>query len=662
MQLTLHQALFGYDGGHQMLTASMPLPIEARHFLSVATDLSGSAPARGFDQAFTGTPIPGSNLYALFSTWLAPEMPRPGCVWSHVLLVQLPDLAAIENLSWLRAAFQRPSGDSDSTSYYSKPISFKVLQPRTGRVSLIHTTMTHEVLRLLYVTPDQQVVAPAKDEKEYEELLFAIWSQQWPRLRRNFRFSTGSFADRGRLEQPFDLQVTPAANVNYWHHDRVLFVGSNERNASAPIGDSESWLQVASLDLLCPDTPRFRTFLSTYGADVSALRPAYGPLAKAFARFSVPDPQAWELTLASIATDFPTSDDAGTLKHASVTATGIEVEDDSDILVSSIRFLLLQDEHGAFDKVRYDFGDAVERLWPQRKKDLLAVLAEPPSHESRWTGLATALVERIEPHEISSLAESNSELIGPFVRLRPELVTTADAWCLSERYQWILVEALERAEVRPELWSKIVAAMLSARSTVAVRQVVNRAGSAALAGAVQWLLAEEPPRDLPQPIWREALRPFAEARLKEERLPPVELAFCAAIVSPDVAGMLDAKRVDVQMLASTPLQNLPPALQLPTAFLLVAVGLKASGEDGAPLLSRAFFRVYEALESASEPPEAWRLLQPHLPPVWFWEEWDRCLTLRRGLQKWLRQNPEAYHAILAATRGPNDRYWLQLLH
>src|SRR5690348_15482342 len=106
--LHLEQALFGYDAGHHLLESSIELPSEVRRLLAVATDLSGSAPVDGFDAAFTGMPLFGTDFYALFCTWLAPEMPRPGCVWSQVLLIETADLERITDLGELRGFFRRP--------------------------------------------------------------------------------------------------------------------------------------------------------------------------------------------------------------------------------------------------------------------------------------------------------------------------------------------------------------------------------------------------------------------------------------------------------------------------------------------------------------------------------------------------------------------------
>ena len=94
--ILIHQALFGYDAGHHLLRTSTQLAPEVSRALSVATDLSGSPPKEGYEMSFTGMPLPGTEYYGLFCTWLAPEMPRPGCVWSHVLLIDIAEAVITE--------------------------------------------------------------------------------------------------------------------------------------------------------------------------------------------------------------------------------------------------------------------------------------------------------------------------------------------------------------------------------------------------------------------------------------------------------------------------------------------------------------------------------------------------------------------------------------
>ena len=258
IEVSLHQAVFGYDAGHNLLAASYPLSAESRRTLAVLTDASGPWPASGFDHVFTGTPLPDEPYYALFCTWPAPEMPRPGCVWSHVLLIELADLASLVDLGELRHCFKKPIEINKQTR--CEPLRFVAKRDNAKPIAPNLMKDCKQFLTALYAAPESHFVTQAPDSKIYADLVFALWSQQWPRLRRSFRFSTGSFADRRRGGMAFDLQITPESNRRAWHRDSdALLIENVGESTEILTPNDEKWIRIALDDLLAPDTRNFRS-------------------------------------------------------------------------------------------------------------------------------------------------------------------------------------------------------------------------------------------------------------------------------------------------------------------------------------------------------------------------------------------------------------------
>src|SRR4051794_15361904 len=83
--LQAHQALYGYDDGHRLLASSVELSSADEHLLARQTD-SPDAGTPGWQELLAGFPLP-SGRYAWTMTWPAPELSRPGCVWTHVLVL-----------------------------------------------------------------------------------------------------------------------------------------------------------------------------------------------------------------------------------------------------------------------------------------------------------------------------------------------------------------------------------------------------------------------------------------------------------------------------------------------------------------------------------------------------------------------------------------------
>jgi hypothetical protein len=221
------------------------------------------------------------------------------------------------------------------------------------------------------------------------------------------------------------------------------------------------------------------------------------------------------------------------------------------------------------------------------------------------------------------------------VRLQPSLAANIEVWRLPERAQWRLVEALESQPISSSHWREIVMAMLTAGTSVGVKEVAHTAGAEAFHGSLHWV-KKQGDKLLPD-VWRQSLTDVARDRLKQGGMAPLEFAFCVTLLPPYQMEQIPVDRSDVQDLGALPLERLPAALRLPAAFFLVTVGLKGSGKAGATAIARGFFAVHSALAAQTEPPESWRLLQRQLPPFRFWE-WDRCGKLRDAVREWLRLN------------------------
>jgi len=663
---TFHQALFGYDSGHHLLNSSVQLPPEARHLLAVSTDLSGSAPPQGFEAAYTGLPLEGTNYYVVFCTWLAPEIPRPGCVWSHALLVELADLAEIPDLGALRHFFRRPT--SKDAQDYQSPLTFRRKNFVTKDLSEEMKPRARQTLTALYLSPDRSIVATAKNDRETEDLVFAIWSQQWPRLRRNFRFSTGSFADRGRGGPPFDLQVTPTVNLRAWQRGSSHLVISKEGADDTQLTDgAQPWIDTVLTDLFAPDDVGFRSFLRTYGPDVDKPRAAFSRLTSAFEQLNLQPANDWKETLGFIGRTFPSPSEAHHLKESLVTLHDLpESEQSIDRIWATVSFLLTADESKAYATLQPDYTSLASRLWHSSKSNVLELLAQLVRRQENASAAAFALAVAncIQPNELTLISHERPELIPLFLSRRPSLAFLVEVWKLSTNTQYRIYEVLEGLSLDAVDWGKIMAAMFLASTDVAVRDVVGRAGSCAIESAFHWLDSTISPESLPSRIWREALVVPAANRLRDaEPLPPAKLAFCAWLVPPGVARqILSPLRKDVYDLALQPLDALPRPLRVPAAFLLVSLGLRSGDSEAVPLVAHGFFPVHDALATDQDPPESWSLLSPLLPRFAPWRQWDRCEKLRRTVRRRFPKHSEMPNALLQAAETPDHLEIVKLIY
>ena len=132
--MKLDHCLFGYDDGHRLIASSLPLGEESAYL----TELSDLAPGVVFGSSkgyWTGSPAPSIGRYVLMYTWPAPEMPRPGCVWTHALLLEPAMLESIEDLSILQGVITRP-GVSIEIDYYRQPLEVDLNKKNSSQLPL----------------------------------------------------------------------------------------------------------------------------------------------------------------------------------------------------------------------------------------------------------------------------------------------------------------------------------------------------------------------------------------------------------------------------------------------------------------------------------------------------------------------------------------------
>ena len=248
--------------------------------MATLSDLSGHSVVNEFSEYLTGYPLPEVGAYALAKTWYAPEMPRPGCVWTHTLLIPFARLGNAQSLHSFLSLFQRPRRDKYST--FRLPQSEKSINRRLDLCGPSNSKLNEvgDILRKLYESPERPVLVPLRSPSLAEHAFLYVWSQQWPRLRRAFTFCTGAISARHMEGRWFDLQGIPEKRT-----DEVI--RSNEKAIVAKLEPQEvqievgQWYQLAMYDISESTSP-FRDFLFEFGAEAARGRRDFIGLANLF--------------------------------------------------------------------------------------------------------------------------------------------------------------------------------------------------------------------------------------------------------------------------------------------------------------------------------------------------------------------------------------------
>lgn len=272
--VVLNQTLHGYSDGHRLIATSLPMESAETRMMLVMSDLSGSGVKPEAGGYLTGYPLEKIGKYVFARTWLAAEMPRPGCVWTHSLIIDNSDLAKIASTEQLLTAFQRPGSDVDQARFQG-PLN---ITSDSVPTRIVRSSRAHAFLSALYTLPDKSVIAETAGADIDEKLITSIWMQQWPRLRRSFSFCTLAGMDRSTKGADFDVQITPQVSRGFQAmHSNAVHIDSVDLSPE---------VKPLLSDLEEPQNGSLREFLRRSGGDVDRGRHAMVPLCRLYSCFS----------------------------------------------------------------------------------------------------------------------------------------------------------------------------------------------------------------------------------------------------------------------------------------------------------------------------------------------------------------------------------------
>ncbi|WLO87364.1 hypothetical protein IFU33_22900 (plasmid) [Pantoea agglomerans] len=604
--MIVDQCLFGYEDGHRLLASSLPL-VEA---LSLLTELSDLAPNTIFGESegyWTGLPVASLGRYVLMRTWPAPEMPRPGCVWTHALLIEPIHLEFLGDLSVLQSAVRRPKNPIDRTKYQKR---LKIDLPAIhGADEIEGGHVVETLLSALYssLTSTIEIHEPG----ELDSPLFAVWSQQWPRLRRNFRFQTAA----SRIEK----------TVGAARFDALALLVSADRYPVRMKNDGPEWLAVAAEDARGESGAGLRDFLWNYGRDVRRQRGSFRPLTEVFLLNVHHAVDAAAQVFRIISQAFPEPIDALYLKQDlmdGLVVPGAQV---------GLMEIMLNDD-GREQLLPLPTKKGMERLgslWPAQPGEIIALLDMTLAREVAGGKLASllqsALLNLVKSEKFWRVSEDRHALQEMIVRDDPAFLIASESLVGNERLAALL--GFIPASI-PEL-GKFINALLC-RNSNKLTDAVYDCFSVMAASAVIARMSDRK-WDLPQ-LWSQGLLTRPGLLFRDDVLGNVshthlllELAEQSGWLSPEVfkagitpwfKGLMHAKN-DIE----------GEDMETLGCFLLL-LACHSGGEEGLHCVELFFNVIHMQLINSSLSERASKLLNPYLPDIGWFRNWDQALRLR----------------------------------
>lgn len=608
--IQIHQALHGYKDGHQLLASSVRLPRDLQALTLTMSDLSGPGFRAGYESYLTGYPLDVVGHYCLARTWFAPDQPRPGCVWTHTLIIRFDDLAHLGQMQQLEPLFQRPHL-LDTFEQYESPLELSVADLGSGESlsASIDATVSARVLDALYGT-GQKVILSCGNAHTYEALVLAVIDQQWPRLKRGFWFCTGSLSLR---ETRFDLSVSPP-ELSHPADDAVLFV---ESGMSQSIPNSE-WVKIAVADLVFPQSSELRAFLFQYGSDFRYSRAAFRPLTEIFLLLASSDEEAapvGEKVLSTLAYFFPEKAEGYRIKKDVLGMDGEFVPaigGDAEIM----RLALTHPGANAIDEKVLDIEVRAEDLARHQSVVALdlamtALTLDGVNSEKYLSGYFRAM------HDAGSFAHmAPPSMVLYALERKPELLANAKVWRRLEE-GGVASEAILQLTGDSAPLHAAINAMMEARAWSGLSLAIRRFGVAALQSICNLIQADCSTReviDYPDEffalLWS---RPeLATAMILQGEVPPIPLIMIAAEADPR-SHQLRFLGLGPWIFATEERKVFAsPFRERAARVFYLTMSLSRLGDFAPLLISRSFPQICVAIQDGSLESTLLRRLEPSL--------------------------------------------------
>ena len=630
----IQQTLHGYLDGHRLLATSTALPTRSEQAMVVLSDLSGHGVVRHFDEYVTGYPLPEIGAYALAKTWYAPEMPRPGCVWTHTLLIPFAALASVQSLYCFVRLFVRPhAGDFN---LYNHALHVGTIKDPFERAKSPHAITGHvgNVLCKLYESPNQPVLVPIGSPTIAERPFFDIWSQQWPRLRRAFTFCTGAISGRRLDGRWFDLQGVPRKRI-----DDILRTSDNAivANLETSLSDQqiERWCQVA-IDELTNSTNELRNFLFEFGAEAEGDRRDFVPMTKLFLAIREESGNPVKSLIDPLETVFPDSTKGVKFKTKLLAGqVGENVLSAPDVRLR----IVLEAKEKLFETTDVQLKNFAQEAWAYNPCTVVtAIDAAFESKKKPSTAVISAIADTLRPDHLADVQKFESVVVA-LSAYRP-MILAHDALKGVTARNAILLDYLVGTRVQRGEILIILNQWLNEGDFDSIEMGAKGSPSIVIPAALDLLssletgvesnlstnqliqLCKHGPKHAEK--WF-----FQNIQHLEDGELPLRVAGCVVAAIDIDAVRIKGGNVDGWEYLLANQKELDPGLRKTVAMRLFLRAMNVRGKNGARIATAAFPYVYRLPLKSQLSYAEWYALQEVMDSSS--RDWDRCRRLAKGL-------------------------------
>lgn len=624
--MKIHQALWGYSNGHHLLSTSVSLSSSSRKLLETLTDLSGPDAPSAFDGYLTGCFLPFDGYYALSKTWFAPEMERPGCVWTHTIFLETGPTAQWDGLD-LDSLFYRPNqGKANHPAQYSISLSSNTVPSSPSSQAEADALALFSCL-IRYPEP---FLMPASDVKRWNAALEALLILTGPQFCKDLSFCTGSLSNRKLEGQPLTLQVVPARLFKI-----LLRTAPGSRNLAIQEGNTEEapmtlkdFQETKKLLLSCSPKYDNRLFWSLFK--------------EFYSKISNGDVFSFRQASETLGFHLDTYETIRILWVLFYTVFSQNRWKTHNALTESLfDFLTLDAQYISMDtKQSQTLESVLILLWTHYRQEIVSLIPRLLTCALNPAGESTVkfIVARLFTNEFTDLLRHNAAMCLPMLRLNRKLAQCETLWELPKNLQ---------ADALRELWhdesqitanqtedAAILCSIFEFGDSGLYREVYKTFGNKAIQ---EYFLYFGSGNSSERAVaWSNLCRenPVLSAQSLSVLSPAAPALFTAVIsvLDPCCDAVLSIPSDVWEQLYRRFCRNGNEAATAYAQFVLPLI-LQSNVAVSPELLDFSFCTVHDLLAQNSMDYSRWECLSSLLPELPWYQSWDKCKRLRKAAEQ-----------------------------
>jgi hypothetical protein len=620
-EIKVEQILCGYDNGHRVLSTSLKKPLIQQKDVEILSDASGNGKFNNYISCF---PLVEDGYYVFSKTWYAEEMKRPGCVWTHMLLIRFEDIDCNMGYINLQSLFCRPNIGNDYNEYKS------TLLLKREQILFDSSYYCYVIYTLFY--SDKKALIEIDSSDEYESTILDVLTKLPKQILMCLSICTCACANRYINNEVFSYQATYRGNAKQLSRDieRVIFYKSKNEIEEYPL-----WVKYISEKFIGNKQEELYKFCNIYQNYDRAFIREFSKLLYAVKEFHTKINLDTFLRF-SEKLDIETEVKTKTLESLYINADGKMDEWFSEDSIINQLVLEMQKKEGVFVNKKFKDNSIkrqAKRIYKEKNKERIYCVFEKFIHKELNENaeiIVKELISILKPSDLFDLFDMNQNICSVLVSTDSRFLLCKNIWEEDLNYQLEMLNCVRGKNVP---YSKEILSCIIDNTKENISNEVYEIFGNELINYLFYYCENGFMQEQKQiNIWVPYLT--IDKTKYIHYMPQISNVDILFALMKSVDSYAISSNSELEAWSCVCEKNLPQIKKreyFSSVFLLPIVLKYDKTPD--EITNFVYEVIYHKLEKSELDYEYWKKIDPLLPKVAIEQSWDKCLRLRMAFNR-----------------------------